>query len=542
MAKAEFSDKNRPQHALDELKAILLSEDREKIRLLEQELKALRLTLADKEQLLDLLDPLTIELLARRIRQSSGEMASVLAPAVGPAIREQISRAKDDIVDALYPVIGKAIRKAVAEAMKNLARTVNEKLDHALSFRMLRKRIEAKIKGISADEVLLSQILPFTVHEIFYIHKQSGILLAHASTEHGSGPDKDIIGGMLTAIKNFAQDALGSSEGPPQDLNLIEYDDFRIYLENGRYAFLAVVISGVPTEPFYKQIKHLESSLHKAYATHLRSFNGSTQPFAHVAEQLNLFLKRFSPEPEGKTKAPVWLKVAVLILLFAFLGLALRSVWPTADKQPQTPVARHSIAFNRQEIIQQLSKKLPASMHRDLANLHFLFNEHTLFVQGTVSSMAARLLITGTLARISEFPVVVDALTVSHAVRQAIDKINKSAIFFAKGKSDLSPQAKAKLDTLLPYFSLLENRKIKITGYSDSLGSETLNLQISARRAENVKRYLVMHGFEPAQLVTEAKGSDEPLAPNATEQGRARNRRVSFKVTESHNHEQYRSD
>lgn len=65
---------------------------------------------------------------ARKIDESKNEMAAVLAPIMGQAIRQQVSEAQNDIIDALHPVIGRTIQRSVAELMRALARRVDQNL------------------------------------------------------------------------------------------------------------------------------------------------------------------------------------------------------------------------------------------------------------------------------------------------------------------------------------------------------------------------------------------------------------------------------
>lgn len=69
---------------------------------------------------------------------------------------------------------------------------------------------------------------------------------------------------------------------------------------------------------------------------------------------------------------------------------------------------------------------------------------------------------------------------------------------------------------------------VKIIGHTDSQGKETYNLDLSQRRANSVRRYLVGKGVDETRITTEGKGESQPLVGNDTESGRAMNRRVEF--------------
>jgi plastocyanin len=79
---------------------------------------------------------------------------------------------------------------------------------------------------------------------------------------------------------------------------------------------------------------------------------------------------------------------------------------------------------------------------------------------------------------------------------------------------------------------LKENPTIKVAvqGHTDSIGAADYNMNLSQNRAESVRYYLVSAGVNPQQLVAQGFGLTEPLADNATSQGRAENRRVELKM------------
>jgi OOP family OmpA-OmpF porin len=72
---------------------------------------------------------------------------------------------------------------------------------------------------------------------------------------------------------------------------------------------------------------------------------------------------------------------------------------------------------------------------------------------------------------------------------------------------------------------------VEIEGHTDSIGTEPYNLGLGKRRAESVKGYLVLrHQFDPQRMTALSYGESRPIADNKTDEGRALNRRVEFKV------------
>ena len=97
-------------------------------------------------------------------------------------------------------------------------------------------------------------------------------------------------------------------------------------------------------------------------------------------------------------------------------------------------------------------------------------------------------------------------------------------------KSVVKPDGKAALDDLLQKLQGMNTEVMITVGHTDSVGSDDYNQKLSLRRAEAVKAYLVSKGVDTARVYTEGKGETQPMADNATAEGRAKNRRVTVEV------------
>jgi len=114
----------------------------------------------------------------------------------------------------------------------------------------------------------------------------------------------------------------------------------------------------------------------------------------------------------------------------------------------------------------------------------------------------------------------------------AAPRTTSDEIYFDAGSARLTNIAKAILDGVALRMKNDLNSTAVISGYSDNIGSEESNLEISRRRADAAREYLVTrHGIDPARITTEGKGSAEPAYDNSTEEGRAKNRRALIVVT-----------
>jgi len=103
-------------------------------------------------------------------------------------------------------------------------------------------------------------------------------------------------------------------------------------------------------------------------------------------------------------------------------------------------------------------------------------------------------------------------------------------VLFDFDKSDLTPAAKAQLDTLMDKLRNADVVSIKVIGHTDSKGSDAYNQALSERRASSVAAYLLSQGLAPNKLTSEGRGESEPVADNASDEGRAENRRVELHI------------
>jgi len=99
---------------------------------------------------------------------------------------------------------------------------------------------------------------------------------------------------------------------------------------------------------------------------------------------------------------------------------------------------------------------------------------------------------------------------------------------FETNSATLTQASHAILDRVAQSLNDSPDVRVEISGHTDSMGSAAHNMQLSAARADSVKRYLVGQGVDGSRLVTKGYGKDKPVADNATAAGRAKNRRVEL--------------
>lgn len=111
-----------------------------------------------------------------------------------------------------------------------------------------------------------------------------------------------------------------------------------------------------------------------------------------------------------------------------------------------------------------------------------------------------------------------------------VEGFDASKVTFASGSAKLTAGGKKELDKGVAYLNQYTGLHVLIEGHTDSTGKAAANEKLSLQRADAAKAYLVTKGVDPARLATAGQGSAQPIDDNKTAAGRARNRRVEFKV------------
>ncbi|WP_338767209.1 OmpA family protein [Bernardetia sp. ABR2-2B] len=115
-------------------------------------------------------------------------------------------------------------------------------------------------------------------------------------------------------------------------------------------------------------------------------------------------------------------------------------------------------------------------------------------------------------------------------IEEGIDVTFDSGILFGFDKSDLNSNAKENIAKLGRILNEYPDTRLTIQGHTDNKGDDNYNRQLSAKRADAVRDYLIANGVKGGRLSTTAYGESAPVATNETEAGRAQNRRVEVVI------------
>jgi len=107
-----------------------------------------------------------------------------------------------------------------------------------------------------------------------------------------------------------------------------------------------------------------------------------------------------------------------------------------------------------------------------------------------------------------------------------------SDVSFDTGRADIKSNLRPILDQFASGLSSQPNTVVRIIGHTDSVGSDAINDPLSLQRAQSTRDYLSARGVSPGRVSIEGRGQREPIATNATADGRAQNRRVEIYLAE----------
>lgn len=213
----------------DQLKSILLSNEREEIQKVQE-------TIYTKEKLSKEVSPIVEEHIDFLKNNFPNEFRSV----VDKMITSKIKDSQDEIVNAIYPEVGKMIKKYVGHQIQMLKENIENTVKNTFDTKSFWGKIKTRMGWKKASEEIIQNLAAPVVEEIFIIQKHSGLLMGSAT--RNDLVDQDVVAGMLTAIKAFVEDAFNRKNN--EDLEIIEYGSYRVFLQNFPSCYFAVALSG----------------------------------------------------------------------------------------------------------------------------------------------------------------------------------------------------------------------------------------------------------------------------------------------------------
>lgn len=234
--------------AFDQLRQLLLEEDQQEHELLVKQVKELEDSINTRKRLQQKVEPIIDE----KFDMLKENFPEIYGQVITKTIKTQIRESRDEVIDALYPIMGKLIQKYIVSEISALSERIDQQLEHMFSWDVWLAHLKSWFTGHSVGKHLLRHSLPPTIEEVFVVRQYSSTLIGSYSRE--GLLDVDMVAGMLTAIKSFVKEAFAKHK---QELEVIEYETYKIFIKNFQTFYIAVTVSGVINQGTRKRIDNL---------------------------------------------------------------------------------------------------------------------------------------------------------------------------------------------------------------------------------------------------------------------------------------------
>jgi outer membrane protein OmpA-like peptidoglycan-associated protein len=563
-------------HAYEELRHLIVAPEQEEIADIQERLEDLARRTKDVSTVVA--EAITM----RRNQGGDRALAGALAPTIQETLRESVRRDPHVLADALFPVMGPAIRKSIAETLRTMLESFNAALEHSLSARGIKWRIEALRTGKSFSEIVLMHSLLYRVEQVFLIHRQTGLVLNHVVASSVPTQDPAMIAGMLSAIQQFVRDSFDSKN--EETLDSLNVGELEVWIEEGPDAVIAAVIRGHAPADYRLAMKEALEEIQRHHSNELANFKGDAAPFRSADEILSRLLATQHREPIAARKPRAALaSLAILgILVVGWIGYSSYLLWEwsrflhAVRGQPGIVVISYDKQGGRYHIrgfkdpLAPDPNALLSQAGLDPKDAEFELAPYYSLDDAIVSQRARQFLHPPETVTISEHQGVLEVKGtaspqwISHLADRAplipgVNVINVShlqnahsaqldpprkviewmALVFPVGRAELEPrqeslavqEGKEIRELVAEAKGLGEQTSVEIIGHTDSTGIEGTNQLLSQQRADRVREILLRSGVQPANLTSRGVGNTQPLQPEDTEEGRRENRSVNFKIT-----------
>lgn len=154
-------------------------------------------------------------------------------------IEHKLRESQDDLLNVIYPVLGKMVRKFVSQQFQTLKDGIDERIRNVFSTKGFLGRMRGVLTGVKDSETLLSHLDGASIEEVYVIQRDSGLLLG--SYSRNQTIDRDLIAGMMTAIKSFVEDAFLRER---EELEFIQYGTYKILIQSFHSYYISVALGG----------------------------------------------------------------------------------------------------------------------------------------------------------------------------------------------------------------------------------------------------------------------------------------------------------
>lgn len=284
---------------------------------------------------MEILSRYIARVIARGAEGDPEAMGRALQSVISPAIRREIAENEDHMIDVLYPILGGMIAKYVTNVIRELLEKINRKIEDRFSLRRVRRKIKAKLTGVSETELMLEESFQARILSIFVIHKETGLLVAESSWGDTEIDDPHMVASMASALKDFINDWIRQTR-EVSEVQLVSYGTSSLYIESAGSVYLIAFLDREPDFEQRERINAFFARLVEKYREFFQGFDGddSAAEIPKIIEEINTFIREEnrtlalsgSPALEKEKSFP-WGKAVLVLLVGALAGSAAYYGW-----------------------------------------------------------------------------------------------------------------------------------------------------------------------------------------------------------------------
>jgi outer membrane protein OmpA-like peptidoglycan-associated protein len=509
------ANKEIPTDPYQRLRQLLLGPEQTAIEGLQQRLD-------NPELRAEELSRIIAEAIALRSRRDHA-LQNALNPLLEEALRISVARNSRLLADTLFPIIGRAVRNSVAHALRAIVESLNETLERSVSWDALKWRLESLRTGKPFGEIVLARSLRYRVEQVFVIHREAGLLLAHVSRERESTQENETISGMLTAVEDFVHDSFAETSGA--ELDTVELGEFNVWIQHGPQTLLCAVVTGTPPRELRNVLQRTLEELHSKFAPVLTRYDGDTESTSAMRPLLQACLVGQQPLQGKRTASRAWLWVALpvtaLLLALCVNWLVQRHRWNLAVANLR---AEPGIALTSEEKVWRGYR---------LTGLRDPMAADPTEIMRRVGVDPAKVN-----ARWEQYFSLDPKFDIPRHIAEERVHIERQVILFRVNSSQLDAEQLLRLDDIesslrrLQGYASASGRelKVEIAGHTDPTGPEVKNVTLSQKRADEVMKALTDRGISADAFTRLAKASQVPFEWKAGSYIPELSRRVTFRV------------
>ncbi|MBB4196358.1 hypothetical protein CCR94_13495 [Rhodoblastus sphagnicola] len=546
----------RPDPDLGKLKRLLFEPEQAKIDALQRQCEVFAQRIGDDARFEDA----TAHVIAGALRKAEitrhRELAASIAPVVVASIRSEIVNSRDVMVDALYPITGRLVAAAVANAFRELAESLERRIDSLMSSDLWKLRLRAALTRRPLSEVLLEAARRPQLVRLLALERDTGKLLASWRADGQADESVDLVSGLIAAISQFSAQAFAREHG---ELRQLDMGPNHILLRASARTLVAAEFSGMP-----------DSADERRMDNALYDLIGAAHPFD--AEDLARLAQNFTPPAKSPPSASAryvlvgLLAAALVAALFVPVRDALHAhrvetafasardaqnlaAWPLDLAIGNGKVLLRGLAPAEADLDAMTQALTPAAapytveiqVARIGGDAEGATRANALDARAAQANAALGERLAKAEAGLAKTEAALAAAEKWRGEREARDNApaarlarlaSASPIVFAEETKLKAPDRAREKIAALAEAVKSGGGGLRVIGYTDSTGNADTNHKLSLARAAFVVKLLVEAGAPPDKLVAVGRGDEQAVADKGGD-ARAENRRVTFEPLDS---------